>query len=394
MRTSPLRAALAALPGLCLLSWRLLSADAPHRVVMRSEASRPTSGKAGEPGPSCASTGDAVPSGLVVVMENRRQAAHLDLRAMSNPSIAGVALQIRWRDIEPVEGKADWSKFDELFTAAESSRKWVHLLIFPGFFSPAWALEGVKTETFAIQYGPGKGTVETLPMPWDRAYLARWFAFLKKLSDRYGNSPAFRLVAASGPTSVSAEMTLPNSPKNLRAWQDDGYTPSKYTGAWNQVIRVYATDFPNQCVSLSVGSGGLSINDKGRIDGRVHLRTRQAIVDQAIEVLGHRLALQLSDVHAGPGPHSANSEGEDQFVIGYNGRLITGFQMRTGAEGNSGVMGAEGDPPAALKRSIDFAMEPNSAGRRVNYLEIYLPDVLADEMQPVLRYGASLFARK
>jgi hypothetical protein len=36
-------------------------------------------------------------------------------------------------------------------------------------------------------------------------------------------------------------------------------------------------------------------------------------------------------------------------------------------------------------------MEPNSAGHRVNYLEIYEPDVLADDMQPVLRYGASLF---
>jgi hypothetical protein len=376
MRISRLELAVSALPGVCLLSWTLLSAETE------------------EPAPSCASTGDAVPTGLVVVMENRPQMARLDLRALNNPSITGVALQIRWRDIEPVEGKADWSKLDELVSAAESSKKWVHLLIFPGFFSPSWALEGVKTEPFAIQYGPGKGTVETLPMPWDGAYLTRWLAFLKLLSDRYAKSPAFRLVAASGPTSVSAEMTLPNSPKNLRTWQSDGYTPSRYIGAWKQVMQAYATDFPNQCISLSVGSGGLSINDNGRIDGRAHLRTRQTIVDQAIEVLGRRLALQLSDVHAGPGPHSVSSESEDQFVIGYNGRLITGFQMRTGAEGNSGVMGAEGDPPAALKRSIDFAMEPNRAGRHVNYLEIYLPDVLADEMQPVLRYGASLFAGK
>jgi hypothetical protein len=54
-------------------------------------------------------------------------------------------------------------------------------------------------------------------------------------------------------------------------------------------------------------------------------------------------------------------------------------------------MGAEGDPPLALKKSINRGMEPNSAGHRVNYLEIYEPDVLADDMQPVLRYGASLF---
>ena len=56
-------------------------------------------------------------------------------------------------------------------------------------------------------------------------------------------------------------------------------------------------------------------------------------------------------------------------------------------------MGAPGNPPLALRRSIDKGMQPNNAGQHVNYLEIYEPDVLADEMQPVLRYGASLFAR-
>jgi hypothetical protein len=57
-------------------------------------------------------------------------------------------------------------------------------------------------------------------------------------------------------------------------------------------------------------------------------------------------------------------------------------------------MGAPGDPPLALRRSIDKGMQPNNAGQHVNYLEIYLPDVLADEMQPVLSYGASLFAQE
>jgi hypothetical protein len=59
--------------------------------------------------------------------------------------------------------------------------------------SPAWALESVKTEMFPIQYGPGKGTVERLPMPWDRLYLNRWFAFLKLVSERYSNSRVFRV---------------------------------------------------------------------------------------------------------------------------------------------------------------------------------------------------------
>ena len=344
-----------------------------------------------EPGQPRASTDNSVPSGLVVVIENKPQKdLASDLRALNNPSISGVALQIHWSDIEPVEGQPDWSRLDQLFTAAETSRKWVQLLIFPGFFSPPWALEGAKTELFPLQYGPGKGTAATLPMPWDRVYLARWFAFLKQLGDRYGKSPAFRVIAADGPTSVSAEFTLPSTPADVRTWLKDGYTPRRYVAAWHEVLQVYAADFPNQYVSLSLGFG-LNINDEGKLDGREHMRTKQAVVDQAVGLLGRRFALQYSNLDGNPGPDRGPRG--TAFLLGYNGRVITGFQLRTSCEHNSANMGADGDPPLALRRSINKGMQPNRAGQHINYLEIYEPDVLANDMQPVLRDGASLFAR-
>ncbi len=346
------------------------------------------------PSTAMAQPGPPVPSGLVAVIKNVPQSPSLDVRALGNPYISGVALQIHWSDIEPVEGKPDWSKLDALFAAAVSSNKWVQLFIFPGFFTPAWALKGVRTDEFALQYGPGAGTVMSLPMPWDTVYLNRWFAFLKLLSNRYGTSPAFRVVAADGPTSVSDEFTLPKSQQDLKKWQNDGYTPSKYLAAWEQVFRVYAADFPNQYVSLSAGSG-LGMNEQGRIDPAEHLRTRQAVVNEAIPIFGSRFALQMNALHAGPDPYpqGPNSQAVDQFIIDYNGRIITGFQMGGSMEYAIGSrkMGAPGDPSLALRRSIDLGMELNSAGQHVNYLEIYEPDVLPVAMQPVLRYGASLF---
>ncbi len=343
-----------------------------------------------ESGQSRASSDNTIPSGLVVVrhVKNSPQKDRALERALDNPLISGVGFQIEWRDIEPLQGKPNWSKLDELFTAAESSKKWVQLCIFPGFFAPAWALEGVKSEQSAIQYGPGKGTVMRLPMPWDRVYLNRWFAFLKQLSNRYGKSPAFKVIAAAGPTSVSDEMTLPNMRKNLKRWQNASYTPSKYIGAWQEVFQVYAANFPNQYVSLTVGSG-LNINDQGKIDPRAGMRTRQAIIHYAIGLLGRRFILENNDLHAGP----KNQSPATSFVMSYSGHIITGLEMRCAAELGtcSEAMGANGDPPLALRRSIDKGMKPNNAGRHVNYLEIYEPDVLADEMQSVLRYGASLF---
>ncbi len=331
-----------------------------------------------------------VPFGLVA-LRNVQSSPLMDQeflpQALTNPYIRGVAYQIGWDNIEPAEGQFDWSKLDALFAAAEQSKKWVHLLIFPGFHSPGWALEGIKTESFAVQYGPGHGDVESLPMPWDKVYLGRWFEFLQKVGDRFGKSPAFDMIAADGPTSVSAEMTLPESPADLTIWRNDGYTPKKYIAAYRAVFEKYAEIFPNQFVSLSLGDA-LRINDLGRIEFGAARRTRQMIIDEGVAIFGRRFVLQNSDLHAGPDQHPATA-----FVIGYSGKIITGLEERCSAEKGSAAMGADGDPPVALRKSIDLGMTPNDSGRHVNYLEIYEADVVAEEMQPVLRYGAGIFGR-
>jgi hypothetical protein len=341
---------------------------------------------------TCASSEDLMPNGLVVVLPpGPRRDPRQEMQALENPSIGGAAAQIDWRDLEPVEGRPDWTKLDALFAAAQSSNKWVQLLIFPGFFSPPWALEGAETEPFPIQYGPGHGTVMKLPMPWDRVYLGRWFAFLKLLSARYGNSPAFRMVAADGPTSVSAEMTLPLKQPAVQRWLSHGYTPRRFLDAWADVFRVYAETFPHQCISLS--GPGLPILQNGKVrDPVAHARAREMIIEEAASVLGRRFAWQWSDLHAGRAAVEAPSQLDS--MISHAGRVITGMQMRTSAEGDSAVMGAAGNPPAALKASVDLGLRRGPGGHHINYLEIYEPDVIAPEMQPVLQFAASQLQTK
>jgi hypothetical protein len=331
------------------------------------------------------------PDGLVVVLPPGKQRERLERRAVKNPFISGVAVQIIWRDLEPMQGQPDWSRLDSVFAAAEQEKKWVQLLIFPGFFAPGWAKEGAETDRFPIPYGPGRGTIESLPMPWDRVYLRRWFAFLELLSQRYGSSPAFEMIAAAGPTSVSAEMSLPNKPEDHKKWISHSYTVEKYLGAWREVFQFYAACFPNQRVSLSAPHLPVVVGRRGK-DPRRRPHARAEIVDLAAGILGNRLAIQWSDLHAG---HvTVEAPDETDFVRSYSGRIITGLQTRCSAQGDSAAMGAEGDPPQALRRSIDKGMEPNHAGKRVNYLEIHEKDVLAEEMQPVLKYAVSLFSQK
>jgi len=377
MRISSLRCAVRVSLGICLLS----SAFAPAYA----QPKRPGT-------PPCGSSEDTIPSGIAVVIppgEKGYKSGNLEV--LNNPSLSGVAVQVNWRDIEPVQGKPDWSKLDALFAAATTSKKWVQLDIFPGFFSPEWALEGAKTDSFNIPYGPGGGTLAKLPMPWDRVYLNRWFTFVRQLGERYAGSPTFRIIAAGGPTSVSEEMTLPSSPQAVKKWLSDGYTPAKYLGAWEETFHVYADTFPNQCVSIAAPS--VPILEQGRIDPAAHMRAKHHVVDRAMRVFGKRLVVQSNDLHAGRAQVEA-PDGTD-FINSYDGRVITGFEMRGASQGPgpSKVMGAEGNPPLALRKSIDKGMAGNGAGRHVNFLEIYEGDVLPAEMQPTLQYAASLFRR-
>jgi hypothetical protein len=329
------------------------------------------------------------PSGLVAVIAND-PTQPLDLEPFFNPNISGIAMQIHWSDIEPVEGKPDWTRLDELFIAAELSGKWVQLLVFPGFFSPAWALKGAQTDQFIIQYGPGNGNTATLPMPWDPVYLSNWSAFVKRLSDRYGNCPAFRVIAVAGPTSVSDEFTLPESPASpdeLTQWLADGYTNAKYVAAWLQMSKVYVADFPNQFISLSLG-GGLPINDQGQIDYNQELVTRDLVVNTVDGILGPQFTLQDSNLDGNP---STATDPATTFVISYNGNAVTGFQLRTACVTAPANMGAPGNPPLALKLSVENGTQLNTNGEQINYLEIYSPDVDSTEMQPTLKWAASLF---
>jgi len=82
------------------------------------------------------------------------------------------------------------------------------------------------------------------------------------------------------------------------------------------------------------------------------------------------------------------------LVRDQSGRVVTGFMMSTATVDKPQRMGGTDDPANALKKAIDVGMEPNRAGQRVNFLEIYEPDVLSKEMQSALSYGASFFPGK
>ena len=341
-------------------------------------------------GPSVATLGEP-PSGLIA-MKGVAVPGLLDPRTVNHPLVSGIAKQFEWRDLEPVRGKPDWSQLDAIFGAAEGAKKWVRLVIYAGMSAPPWAIEGAQVERFARTYGPGTGKVENLPMPWDPVYLNNWFEYLKLVANRYGRSPAFRIIAAAGPTSMTAESTLPRAPGDLKKWMAAGYTPKRYIEAWRQTFRTYAALFPGQYISWSTG-GGVNIDDNGRAaPWLATLRTRDAVIDVGIEILGRRFVPMCDCLQLG-----ADRQAGIDKVLGLSGRFVTGLEMgcRVTAPGcAANAMGAPGDPSRGFTNALDRAFRPTASGKHISFLEIYEGDFLAPEMQDVLRDAAGRISRR
>ncbi len=325
-------------------------------------------------------TGVAAPHGISAVnaVDAQRvgklfETSDPKLDVYDNPNTSGVSFRTSWADVEPEEGKFDFAKLDAVFERAEKGHKWVALVLIPGFGTPAWALKGVQSGTFAIEYGPGNGSSLPLPAPWDQTYLSRWFTFLKAIGNRYGGKSSFRKIAAAGPTSVSAEMSLPDAEADMSQWKELGYTTQKYIDAWKQTFAAYSATFPHQCFSLALHAA-LPIPDK-----KQRTYGRDQVVALGLQYPG-QFALQAD------GLNSKSTDGKYGYrtVREHNGQVATGFMMSASATRKSGRMGVEGDPVESLRLSIATGLVPNDHGQVIDYIELYEPDVVNPALQPLL----------
>jgi hypothetical protein len=314
-----------------------------------------------------------------------------DDRTYANPNIAGLTFRTTWADVEPAEGNFVWTKLDTVFDNSEKNSKWVELVLIPGFGTPTWALQGVQTATFNVKYGPGKGEQLALPLPWDQTYLDRWFAFLKAVSARYENRPTFIKIAADGPTSVTAEMSLPNEPADLCTWIQVGYSSDRLIGAWQQVFAEYAQIFPRQYFSLALYPPPPIVSttrcQNGNTTGTDHSesqRVRAVIVGLGADNYPKQFVLQTNGLTAAK-EDTSNLGGYD-LVKSYSGKIVIGFQLTTSAMLHPTNMG-DPDGATALEKSLQKGLDAHA-----QFLEVYEPDVLSLAAQNVLAAYANKLA--
>jgi hypothetical protein len=295
----------------------------------------------------------------------------------NNPAVDGIVIRTFWSSVQPAPDRFDWSFIDTQVQAASASGKKVILVVLPGAFTPQWALQGVQSAQFVVDYGFEQGTTVTLPMPWDAIYLKRWFAFVQVLGQRYDSNPAVVNVPAAGPTSISEEMSLPNDTTAMAIWKRLGYSLQKYEDAWHQTLAAYVQSFPTTQISLTFYPG-LPIPDAS-----AETATRVDIAKFAFTNYGAHVAFQENGLSARKGTPSLGYD----LVQQYSTRTTTGFEMGTSATQKPDQMGGA-TAASALQASVDLGLK---AG--VNFLEIYEKDELNPDLQSILGNTASVLRR-
>ncbi len=189
---------------------------------------------------------------------------------LSNPSIAGLTLQVQWDTLNPNTTSSanayDWSSVDDAFAQATawnsqnptSPGKTIQLIVTAGFSSPQWVLIRIPSCDGLFQspihtppsdcgkatfMGFTEGGGGALPLPWNPFYKSAWQTFLTALAARYGTNPAFVSIAVAGPTAASAEMIMPNDVNSTNPQTEFGEAISP-SDMWLKLLEFHYSGMP------------------------------------------------------------------------------------------------------------------------------------------------------
>lgn len=162
--------------------------------------------------------------------------------------VDGFLVRIGWDDLEPSQGRFDWTLLDREMEAAAKSGKKVALGIVNGPHAANW-LSGAGADLVEIS---ARGRTVRIPIPWDQKYLIAWTNFVKNLGSRAKDHSALTLVHITHATLNGFEMPLAFMPEEEKVWKEKGFDAEKWRASWKTVIRAFAEAFPQAPLDVEV----------------------------------------------------------------------------------------------------------------------------------------------
>jgi hypothetical protein len=324
-------------------------------------------------------------TGLFVINATGNFRSKTNASMLTNPSVRGIFVSMDWNVLEAIEGSYYWSSLDSMLSEAGAAGKQVTLGVMAGYATPPWVYaDGAQPFKFlwdktAGASGAGTCSVQSLPIPWDPVFLAKWQTFIQALGARYGSNRTLVSVMLYGVNFESVETSLPiSNGKKIEGegksctgynypalWQAAGYTRTKVEDALATLQSDYQAAFPNTQLLAGLNPAGFPPIDQ---DGNL-IAKETADADVPSELMASGAATLGSQFSAGDGGLSATGA-TWSTLTDYASTFDTGYQTTT-------ALGS------ALPDAMDKAI---AAGAQ--WLQLYSSDVTLSSNQSALASAA------
>jgi hypothetical protein len=335
-----------------------------------------------------------VPSGTTWLSTNGvydlvRPNAAIAAEALTNPNVDGVSLRTYWNSVETADGVYNWGYLDQQIAAAGAAGKKISLSVKAGVNTPSWVYTaGARSFTFIDNTSP---LPQTIPVPWDPVFQAKWQAFVAAFGARYTANPSVAQVKITGINTGTNETSLPHSrgatasngtatwvtTNDVLDWQLIGYTRTRLEQAWKQIADTFARAFPGQQIDdvgqpnafpTIDGSGNVFSSPSGGDEKAV-----KDIINLGITSYGSQFVVQnngLSDYFI------------DADVTAKASQLTTGYQMLWWVTNDTTYKMNKGTPIDA-HTELQTAVNKGLAGG-AQFLEIYETDIENPTLQDII----------
>jgi hypothetical protein len=307
---------------------------------------------------------------------------------LTNPSIGGVVIPVKWDEAEPQQGvlSSTYLAFlDQQLQAAQSAGKMVSFLVEAArhsdtYLGPLWLQSlGVSSMVY-IDSNPNHsnfGKPVTLPLPWDPTYVSSLVQFISLLGSRYGTSSAITYVNGSTEL-VTNGWGLPAKDQNGASIATYGYKPERLITTMQTVLDAFMAAFPGKSEWAEVGANSFEL----AVSGNAPDYTGQQIANYGFGKYPLTFGVWREDLS---GCISLQPTNFWQILQQHPGR--DGSQMLWNVQDGPTRMNQCGITPntkdvvlqAAIQRGVTYGMP---------YVEVYELDCIDPACAAALQFGA------
>ncbi|MCX7014111.1 MAG: alpha/beta hydrolase-fold protein [Candidatus Sumerlaeota bacterium] len=241
------------------------------------------------------------------------------LRALEgNPYLTGVLLAAQWNEIEPEEGKYDFSRLDRCVDMVRKAGKQYKFKVMTGIYSPEYIYKTGAIRFDTVIANPNRsnyGEKAAIPVPWDPVFQRHFSRLIKVFGERYASDPQCVAVTLTCANYMSAEMHLPKSDADMKRWAEVGLTTDKLLHVYCQYMDEWAAAFPRQliCLHMSKSTNLPDMSDNEFVE---------KIVLYGLEKYPHQFALQNNGLNG----RKENKDDPDHPLSKFKDRLLNGYQ--------------------------------------------------------------------